>query len=308
MSEQLTIVPRGPFSLRAAAEFGFGPNEGRPPPFDGAMRLAFALDGGRGYAGVVARQPEPDGPIECDVHLLAAAGGDLALVERQLARVLSLDGDGAAFLAVGDRDPVIGELQRRHPGQRPVLFHSPYEAAAWAIISARRPAAQAALVRAALARRLGARFELAGSALAAFPQPERLLDANEADGLQAEKVERLHGVARAALAGALDPERLRALGADAAFSAVQELRGIGPFYAGLIVLRAAGFADAELLIAEPRVLAHAARFYELPAPPTLDAFREMALAWRPFRTWATVLLRLAGDRGRAVAAGPAGAR
>ena len=54
--------------------------------------------------------------------------------------------------SVGERDPVIGALQRAHPGQRPVLFHSPYEAAAWSVISARRPAAQGAKVRAALSR------------------------------------------------------------------------------------------------------------------------------------------------------------
>jgi len=296
VSEALTLTPRGPFSLRAAAEFGFGGNDGRPPPFDGLMRLAFPLDGGRGYAGVVAAQPDPDGPVECEVRLAEATGGDLALVERQLARVLSLDHDGEEFLAVGARDAVIGELQHRHPGQRPVLFHSPYEAAAWAIISARRPAAQAARVRHALALRLGARFELAGAELAAFPQPERLLVASEDDGLHAEKVERLHAVAHAALAGALDPDRMQALGPDAAWAAVQELRGIGPFYAGLVVLRAGGFADAGLLIAEPRVLAHAARFYGLAAPPSLEAFQRMALAWRPYRTWTTVLIRLAGDR------------
>jgi DNA-3-methyladenine glycosylase II len=68
---------------------------------------------------------------------------------------VSLDHDGEAFLGVGDRDPVIGELQRAHPGRRPVLFHSPYEAAAWSIISARRPAAQAGRVRRALGERLG---------------------------------------------------------------------------------------------------------------------------------------------------------
>ena len=40
----------------------------------------------------------------------------------------------------------------------------------------------------------------------------------------------------------------------------------------------------------------AARFYKLDAPPTLAEFTELAKAWQPFRTWATVLLRLAGDR------------
>ena len=166
------LIPRGPFSLKGAAEFGFGPNEGRAPPFDGAMRLAFAVDGGRGYAGAVLRQPDTDGPVSVALETTGGADPDAAL--RQLARVVSLDHDGEAFVRVGRRDPVIGELQRAHPGQRPVLFHSPYEGAAWAIISARRPAAQAAGVRLALSRDLGATFELAGETVPAFPQPDVL--------------------------------------------------------------------------------------------------------------------------------------
>ena len=49
-------------------------------------------------------------------------------------------------------------------------------------------------------------------------------------------------------------------------------------------------------MAEPRVLGHAGRLYGLPSTPSLDEFTELAEAWRPFRTWATVLLRLAGER------------
>jgi DNA-3-methyladenine glycosylase II len=292
VSDSLTIEPRGPFSLAAAAGFAFGPSQGPAPAFDGAMRLAFPIDGGEGYAGVVARQPLEHGPVQCEVH----GGGDLARVERQTARVLSLDHDGDAFLAVGERDRVIGELQGRHPGQRPVLFHSPYEAAAWSVISARRQPAQAAAVRRGLGVALGQTFELAGQQVVAFPQPERLLEAAELAGLGAEKSERLRAISRAALEGALDVASLHAMGPQDAWSALQNLPGIGPFYAGLIVLRAAGFADAPMPMAEPRILAHVARFYGLPEPPTLEQFSELALAWRPFRTWTAVLLRLVGDR------------
>jgi len=291
--QSLSFEPRGPFSLRAAAEFAFGPSAGRAPPFDGALRLAFGIDGGEGYAGVVVRQPRDEGRLECEVH---AEGGGLALIERQVARVLSLDHDGEAFLEVGARDPVIGELQRLHPGQRPVLFYSPYEGAAWSVISARRQPAVAAALRQELGVTLGRTFELAGEQVVAFPQPDRLLEAVAMPGLGEEKIVRLRGVAQAALAGALDASSLRQLGPDAAWSALQQIRGIGPFYAGLIVLRASGFADALLPMPEPRVLRHAARFYELDAPPTLAEFTELAKAWQPFRTWATVLLRLAGER------------
>jgi DNA-3-methyladenine glycosylase II len=55
-------------------------------------------------------------------------------VRDHIRRILSLDVDGSGFPEVGVRDPVVGELQVRYPGLRPVLFYSPYEASAWAII------------------------------------------------------------------------------------------------------------------------------------------------------------------------------
>jgi len=297
---ELVLIPRGPFSLRAAAEFGFGPNEGRLSAFDGAMRLAFPLDGGRGYVGAVLRQEQTSAPVTVELHCIEVADQQAAL--RQLARILSLDQDGEEFVHVGERDHVIGALQRAHPGQRPVLFHSPYEAAAWSIISARRPAAQSARVRAALSKQLGATFELAGQTLHAFPQPGRLLESgDQLPGLNPEKVGRLHGVADASLAGRLDVELLHELGPERAWAEIQRLRGIGPFYAGLVVLRASGFADALLPLAEAKGLSHLTRFYGLASEPSPERRGEIAEGWRPFRTWAAVLIRLAGDRGTALA-------
>lgn len=48
-----------------------------------------------------------------------------------------LDVDGRGFLEVAQRDPVVGGLQRRYPGLRPVCSYSPYEAAAWSIMGNR---------------------------------------------------------------------------------------------------------------------------------------------------------------------------
>ncbi len=259
------------------------------------MRLAFAVDGGRGYAGAVLRQAITDGPVS--VELQTTAGTDAAAALGQIARIVSLDHDGTEFVAAGERDPVLGALQRAHHGQRPVLFHSPYEAAAWAIISARRPARQAAAVRAAIAAEHGASFELADRTLLSFPQPDRLLELPDVlAGLNADKIARLRGVAAAALAGELDVKHLHELGPDRAYEQVQRLSGIGPFYATLIVVRGSGFADALLHVPEPRLMQRAAELYGLAQPPTIEQFTAMAEPWRPFRTWATVLIRLAGDR------------
>src|SRR2546428_10091925 len=123
-----TIVPSGQFSLEEAANFGFG--QRLSPTWDGVMRLAFCVDGYREQAGVEVRQ-DGDG-----VHCAVTGDADLGAVRRQVARVLSLDHDGLAYDEVGRRDPVIGRLQAVAAGLRPPLFYSPYEAAAWAVLSA----------------------------------------------------------------------------------------------------------------------------------------------------------------------------
>ncbi len=283
---RFTIRPRGPFSLEEAANFGFG--QRIDPKWDGVLRFAFCVDGYRDQVGVEIRQENAD--VDCIVH----GEADLSVVERQVARVLSLDFDGDEFLEIRRRDPVIGQLQAVAPGLRPPLFYSPYEAAAWSIISARRPARQMAEVRRQLSEMHGRVFELAGQRVAALPTPEQLLAVGSFAGLTPEKVERLHGVARAAMSGTLDVDRIQAMGPEAAMEDLRSLKGIGPFYSALIVVRGSGFADVP--VAEPKAIEIAARLYGLPRPPSEGEFRAMAERWRPFRTWAIVLIRAAGSR------------
>ena len=248
-----TISPRGPFSLAEAAAFGFGQRDGRDA--DGVMRLAFCVDGYTEQVGVEVRQDAAG-----DVHAMAfmRPGTDLGTVRAQVARVLSLDYDASEFVRIGDRDPVIGRLQAAAPGLRPPLFYSPYEAAAWSVLSARRPARQMMQVRALLSEAHGRVFDLAGQRLAAFPTPGQLLRIGSFPGLGADKLERLHGVARAALEGRLDVGALKAMGPDSAMAELQSIKGIGPFYSALIVVRGTGFTDV-LPVNEPRALALAAR-------------------------------------------------
>ena len=285
---RFTIRPRGPFDLEELALFGFGGRDAHP--WDGVVRLAFCLDGYRQQVGVQVRQ-DAEG-----VHGAVHGDGDLGAVRRQVARVLSLDFDGGVFTAVGERDPVIGRLQRAAPGLRPPLFYSPYEAAVWAVMSARRPLRQMAEVRRRLSAEHGRVFQLAGEPLAAMPTPEQLLDVDQVPGLTAEKVDRMHAVARAALEGRLDVGRIHDLGPEAAMQdLLQSLPGVGPFYSALIVVRASGFADV-LPLSEPKLLDLVGRLYGLPGPPSVEEFTALAERWRPMRTWASVLVRAAGPR------------
>lgn len=282
-----TITPLGPYELRESATFGFG--QRLDTSFDGVMRMAFCVDGHTEAAGVEIRQDD------AGVHVTVHGGADPEQVTAQVARVLSLDHDGMAFQAVGDRDPVIGRLQAAAPGLRPPQFHSPYEAAAWSVLSARRPARQMAQVRDQLSAAHGTSFELAGQRWHAFPTPRALLAVEEFPGVPELKLIRLHAVARAAVDGRLDVERLVALDPEVAAAELRELPGIGPFYATLVVARACGLADV-LVVNEATALDAMAQLYDLPGPPSPAQVAELAEPWRPFRTWAAVLLRAATSR------------
>jgi DNA-3-methyladenine glycosylase II len=286
-----TIRPDGPFSLAAAASFGFGPNTGRPKPIGGEMRLAFVADDLRNHAAVHLTQDDGG-----RVAALAETGADIDALRRQVCRILSLDQPGQQWSAVGQRDPVIGLLQRNHPGLRPVLFHSPYEAAAWAILATRRQRTQAAALRTRLAAELGGTFTVGGEQVHAFPLPGQLLKMGSFPGLDPTRIMRLHAVARAALDGALEPRYLLDLDPAQALDHLRLLPGIGPTYATLILLRATGATDV-MTLNEPRLPSYVAHFYDLSHPAaSSQELHAIADRWRPFRTWAAVLIRVAGDR------------
>jgi DNA-3-methyladenine glycosylase II len=290
MAEQRRLAVDGPFSLAAAAAFGFGPNTGRPYPAEAVMRLAFVADDMRHQVGVLISQ-QPGGDLIADFGETAS----LTAAEQQVRRILSVDRPAGDWIAAGRRDTVLGSLQAAHPGLRPVLFHSPYEAAAWAMLSQRRHRSQATALRHRISAQIGQQFDLGGHTEHAFPVPDRLLGLTEFPGLEPRRLERLHGVAGAALDGRLEPGRLAAMGTDEAMAELRAIPGLGPVYAGLVLLRSTGVTDA-LTLSEPRLPRYLQHYYGLAEVPDAEAIRRLADPWRPFRTWATVLVRVAGDR------------
>jgi DNA-3-methyladenine glycosylase II len=287
---QFTITPDGPFSLEAATHFGFGPNTGRPTYADAQMKLAFAVDDFRNHALVTLNQADNG-----DVTGTIDSDANIEVVVNQVSRILSLNASGTEFAAVGEHDPVLGAMQREHCGLRPVSFHSPYEAAAWSIISARRQRAQGTIVRNRIAEQLGRVYGDSADRLFAFPTPERLLELEYVQGLEATKVERLHAVARAALDGQLDADLLLGMPTEQAMEHLLKLPGIGPTYGTLILLRGTGSVDAMTGV-EPRLPTYLAHFYGLGAEASTEQIATIMEGWRPFRTWASVLTRVSGDR------------
>jgi DNA-3-methyladenine glycosylase II len=273
---EVVVEVRGPWSLATGRAFweGFTPSA---LPGDGDeqwLRTVFRVEADWSRAEASVRQEG------ASARVAVAGDGDLAAAAAQVSRFLSLDVDAAGWPEVGVRDPVIADAQARLPGLRPCGFHSPYEAAAWSVLSQRIRIVQAARLRADLVDRHGDR--------GAFPAPQalRALDLD----LPGRKAEYLHAVAEAALDGRLDTAVLRSVDPDEAVRSVQEIKGLGPFAAELVVLRGANAPDA-LPHHERRLDAEIAERYGADRRPD-----EVAEAWRPFRTWAAVHLRALRER------------
>ena len=294
--ETFIVLPRGPYSLAASIRFleGFTP-AAYTGSTDTTLELAFPVEGSWQTVGVRVRQASGDGPaggVTAEIVSPDRPGPDLvAAVRQQVERILSLDVDGSGFPAVGQRDRVAGELQRRYPGLRPVGFWSPYEAAAWTIIGHRIRITQAAAIKARMAEQLGEPVSFGGRVVPAFPSPQRLAGLDAFPGLAGRKPEWLRSLAQVALDGQLDAARLRAMPHEEALADLKKLPGIGDFSAGLILLRGAGDPDA-VPGQEPRLGRAVALAYGLPGPATPEQVVAISEGWRPYRTWVTVLLRI----------------
>ncbi|MBX6386148.1 MAG: DNA-3-methyladenine glycosylase 2 family protein [Microbispora sp.] len=284
-----TLTAQGPFDFGATLRFveewpvtGGLPSDGR------ALRFAYCAESDWLPIGVTVTAA----PGGVAVETTRAAG---PRIRDEVARILSLDVDGSGFAEAGEADPVLGDLQRSSPGLRPLCFWSPWEAACWAVIVQRSSMIIAARLKQRIAERYGAKVVVDGQTYAAFPPPMSLLEAGGL-GLPAQKEEWLRGLARAALDGVLTTEHLRSLDPQEALAELRALPGVGPFSAGLILIRGAGAPDA-FPDDEPRLFAILRAAYGLPEDAPLAAYRKVAEAWRPYRSWASFLFRASGYGG-----------
>lgn len=292
----VTITPRGPFSLAASTRFleGFTPAS-YDPAADRVLRLAFPADDGHATIAAEVRQDGPAGTVRAEFTVPHGPAPPTTAVRSQLARILSLDVDGSGFPQLAATDPVLAGLMADHPGLRPVCFHSPYEAAAWAVIGNRIRMTQAAAVKSRMAEEHGRRVRIAGRTLYAFPTPPVLATIPHFPGLTGVKIDRLHALAEAASAGELDATRLRAMPTADALAALRTLPGIGPFAAELVLIRGAGHPDV-FPLHERRLHAAMTTAYHLTeseSEATVPHLTEIANHWKPYRSWAGLLFRVA---------------
>jgi DNA-3-methyladenine glycosylase II len=282
------IVPRGDYSLEQGATFigawHRAASESGDP--EGHLHLAFLTDYDLAPVGVCLKQ-DSRGTVLGTIY---GGAGKTAAVVKQVERILSLDVDGRAWPDVAKRDPVVARLQKMFPGFRPVNWSNAYEAAAWCVISSRISMRQGQGVRERMSKELGHAIDVHGHVLWTFPGPERLAHLERFPGLFGRKVEYLNALGRAALAGEVDTETLRAMPREESLGSLQRLPGIGPFGSELVRLRALSAVD-ELPSQERRLLGAVRTEYGLANEPDEATLERLAEQWTPYRMWVCVCLR-----------------
>jgi DNA-3-methyladenine glycosylase II len=274
------VRPTGPFDLANQNQYFGG-----WPQVAGAVVMCFPVEGWRVSAAVALRQD--GGRVTGEV---TGAGAHAPRAWAQAMAAISLDFDGAGYAEVGRRDPAVGRLQEQYHHLRPVLFHSPYEAAAGFTIGHRIQINQARRIRRQIAETHGEAILVGGSTQHAFPTPQKLLDLTDFTGLSSVKVERLHVIAQAALDGWLDRDALRALPVDEALEKLQTLPGVGPFFSQGILTRGAGLTDS---LSDDDLTVRAVKTVcNLPESAGLPEVLERVETWRPYRMWCVVLLHV----------------
>jgi AraC family transcriptional regulator of adaptative response / DNA-3-methyladenine glycosylase II len=268
-------------------------------PYDGAALIAFL--GARAIAGVeeieggtyrrslrlghggalVELTPAPSG-VRCVLRLDDPRDGAAAVA--RCRRLLDLDADPQAIAAKLGGDALLGPLVRRRPGLRVPGCVDGFEIAVRAIVGQQVSVPAARTILGRLAARHGEPLaEPVGTVTHRFPAARALAAVDPAElPFPRSRGEALREVARLVEAGELELDP--GADAEAAVATLLGVRGIGPWTASYVAMRA--LADPDAFPSGDVGIRHAlARLGQADG----DA-RALAEAWRPWRSYAVMHL------------------
>ncbi|MCC7023517.1 MAG: DNA-3-methyladenine glycosylase 2 family protein [Thermomicrobiales bacterium] len=168
--------------------------------------------------------------------------GETASVLMATARwMLGLDAQPAPTAWLADIDPRLEPVTAALLGFRPPCFPSLFETCARVIPYQQLSLDAGTAIVGRLVERFGDGLAIEDQSWLAFPQPEVIadapLDALRETGLSRTKATAMQALARQALSGELDAAQFAHLSTPDALAALRALPGIGPWSAGLIMLR-----------------------------------------------------------------------
>ena len=262
---------------------------------DGEYRRAIRINGQPVLYGVSEEQNSSLPRLK--VRVLAGTGGPgLAhRVQKAVARQFAAELDLAPFYRLAQKDPVLGKLVDRFRGLRIPQTPSVYECVVCAILEQQINLSFAHQVKKALVEAYGGTIEFKGKQYSAFPEPATLAAATPAEfrklQISGPKARYIIEISRAITEGRVDLEALRSAAPEPARTRLLEHKGVGPWTAEYVCLRALGMPD-HLPASDVGLQKAIQLFYRLRKIPSPARVEQLAGKWAGWRSYATFYLWL----------------
>ena len=300
----MLVRPREPFNFARTLRFILSPpkllnRRSFPPLLDYFEEEEYrrVADIGSQLALYGVREEIDGGKPALRVRILAGAADEavkrsvVAQVERQFSTQLDL----SRFYEIAKADPVLDRLCAHFRGMRIPQAPTVFETVISAILEQQVNLSFAHQVKKALIETYGGGVEAEGRRYNAFPEAAALaiLTPRELRRLKISgpKARYIIAIARATLDGSLDLEGLRGVEAGLAHARLIEQKGVGPWTAHYVGLRALGHFDC-LPAADVGLRKVVRELYGLRKQPSPARVEQLAARWSGWRSYATFYLWL----------------
>ncbi len=276
---------------------------------DGHYRRLLQIEG-RQMLVDVDWNGEPDTPaLTVQAHGPGIGDEDAPAIERTARWLLGTDQDLAEFYQLAFADDRLAPLVNRFRGLHIPQAASVFEALVSAILGQQVSSVVARVLRNTLVETYGEQLEHRGAIYRTFPTPAAIAGASVNDlravKLSGRKAEYVRDVAEGVAAGELDLEGLHALRDEEVVEELCRIRGVGPWTAHWLLIRAFGRADGFPhgdLALQRHVTSLLRTRHDGGAGSKMSADEalEASLRWAPYRSYATTYLFAAGRQGLAL--------
>ncbi len=293
--------PRALFDFDLSAAFAtYGGGRYAADSFeDGRFRRAVESEGGPVLVTVESQGSvsEPLLNIRLSGESLSSSTAD-RLTETG-SRLVGAHVDLVPFYDAVKHDDAVSLLAGRFYGLGIPQAATPFEAIVLAILGQQISGHVARVLRETIVDRLGDSVEFGGTVYRTFPSPGAIAEAGperlRSIRLSARKSEYIYDIAAQTVSGDLDLDCLADLPADEIVSELVKLRGVGPWTAHWLLIRAYGLSDGfphgDLAVQRSLGLLH--NRGRLSAGEALD----LSYRWSPYRSYLTTYLFAAARAG-----------
>ena len=296
MSRETTFIePVAPFDFDLTAGYHtyFQGRYGSDSLEDGVYRRLLDLGGNLLLASVSSVGSVDQPRLQIDLQGERLGAEHVANAARRVGWLLGADQDLGPFYSMASRDHILSSIAERFRGLHLPHTATVFEALVLAILGQQISTQVARVIRTLLIETYGPRLMADGVTYYAFPRPDRLAEApvEELRGLKLSwrKAEYVRGIAVSALQEAEGLEYLHRLDDGEVISRVTSLRGVGPWTAQWLLVRALGRPDALPLgdLALRRTVSKLGFGGQLVHDKEVE---EYCQRWSPWRTYATVYM------------------